>query len=125
MPGGLNLLQRPTIERKTMKSKFATTLLIAALITPAAVFAADDNKSMTEKVKENVSDSVITTKIKAEMAKDKTVAAHNIKVETDNKGVVTLSGTAKTSMEADKAVSIARNTKGVVSVENNIKVQSK
>jgi osmotically-inducible protein OsmY len=65
---------------------------------------------------------VITTKIKAAMAKDKQVSAMHIKVDTDNKGVVTLSGKAKSQAEADKAVSIARNTEGVVDVRSDIQV---
>ena len=47
----------------------------------------------------------------------------NIKVDTD-KGVVTLSGNAKSKDEAEKAASIAKNTKGVVSVKNNIQVSA-
>jgi hyperosmotically inducible periplasmic protein len=43
-------------------------------------------------------------------------------VETDDGGVVTLSGTAKTQTEADKAVAIAKATKGVTSVRNDIVV---
>lgn len=69
-----------------------------------------------------VKDTVITTKIKAKMAKDREVSALHIKVNTDNKGMVTLSGKAKSQEEADKAVSIARGVKGVVSVENNIQI---
>jgi hyperosmotically inducible protein len=46
----------------------------------------------------------------------------HIKVDTDNKGVVTLSGKAKSQAEADKAVSIARNTEGVVDVRSDIQV---
>jgi hyperosmotically inducible protein len=107
-----------------MKTKLATTLVIAALFAPVSGYAAD-TKSMKESVKENVSDSVITTKIKAEYAKDKDVSALKIKVDTDDKGVVTLSGNAKSMAEADKAVKIARDTKGVTSVKNEIKVQAK
>ena len=106
-----------------MNTKLATTLIIGALLAPAAVYAAE--KSTTQNVKEAVADSVITTKIKAEFAKDKEVSALKIHVDTDDKGVVTLSGNAKSSAEADKAVMIAKNTKGVVSVNNNIKVQAK
>ena len=106
-----------------MNTKLVTTLVIGALLAPVAVYAAD--KSMTEKVKETVADSVITTKIKAEFAKDKQVSALNIKVDTDDKGVVTLSGKAKSKTEADKAVKIARDTKGVTSVKNDIVVQAK
>ena len=107
-----------------MKSKLLATLVIAALSVPAVSYA-QEKKTVTEKVKENVKDSVITTKIKAEFAKDKEVSALKIHVDTDDKGVVTLSGNAKSSAEVDKAVMIAKKTEGVVSVTNNIKVQAK
>ena len=45
-------------------------------------------------------------------------------VDTD-KGVVKLTGTAKSTAEADKAVTLAKNTKGVTSVVNEIKVGGK
>ena len=48
----------------------------------------------------------------------------HIKVDTDNKGMVNLSGTARSQDAVDKAVSIARGVKGVTSVENHIKVVS-
>jgi osmotically-inducible protein OsmY len=72
---------------------------------------------------EKFDDAVITTKVKAEFAKDKEVSATRIKVETD-KGVVQLSGTAKSRTEADKAVVIARTVTGVASVKNDIVVQT-
>jgi len=104
-----------------MNTRLATILTISALILPVAGYAADI-KSATESVKENVGDAVITTKIKAEFAKDKQVSARNIKVDTDDKGVVTLSGNARSKAEADKAVKIARDTKGVSSVRNDIQI---
>ena len=67
-------------------------------------------------------DSVITAKIKANMAKDRQVSAMNIKVDTDNAGKVHLSGTAKSQAEADRAVSIARATDGVNNVQSDIRV---
>jgi thiazole synthase ThiGH ThiG subunit len=106
-----------------MNTRLATTLVIGALILPVAGYAAD-TQSVKESVRENISDAVITTRIKAEYAKDKDVSALKIKVDTDDKGVVTLSGNAKSVMEADKAVKIARDTKGVSSVKNEIKVQA-
>jgi hyperosmotically inducible protein len=69
-----------------------------------------------------VEDTVITTKVKALMVKDKDVSAANVEVKTVN-GVVHLSGAAKSRQEADKAVSIARGVSGVTSVKNEIKVQ--
>ena len=68
-------------------------------------------------------DGLITTKIKAEYAKDKAVSATNIHVDT-NKGVVTLTGAAKSKAEADKAVTLAKSVKGVTSVKNEIKVEA-
>ena len=106
-----------------MNTRLATALVIAVLIAPVAGYA-QEKKSTTESAKENVSDSVITTKIKAEYAKDKEVSALNIRVDTDDKGVVTLSGNAKSKAEADKAVRIARATTGVSSVKNEIQVQA-
>ncbi len=101
-----------------MKANLTSLLLIGALAMPVAVFAADGDSVKTE-----LSDSVITTKVKAEFAKDKAVSATHVSVDTDNKGVVTLSGKAKTKAEAEKAVSIAKNTKGVTSVKNEIVVE--
>jgi hyperosmotically inducible protein len=69
-----------------------------------------------------VEDTVITTKVKALMVKDKDVSASTVEVKTVN-GVVHLTGTAKSGQEADKAVSIARGVTGVTSVKNDIKVQ--
>ena len=106
-----------------MKSILAATCLVAgAVLFPLTGYAQDTKApSKTESMKETMSDSAITTKIKADFAADKAVSATAIKVETD-KGVVKLSGNAKSKDEADKAVSIAKGTKGVTSVKNDIQV---
>jgi hyperosmotically inducible periplasmic protein len=116
--------------RRPMTAKLAAALLAMGLAAPAAYGAGNTNAnttpanptSATERTKDFVEDSVITAKVKAEFAKDKDVSAMNIKVVTDKNGVVTLSGTAKKEAEARRAVAIARNTKGVSSVNNEIKV---
>jgi osmotically-inducible protein OsmY len=126
-----------------MNHKFAIGLLAATFAISGAAIAADTKdtrstadtkgsskgtdvkgsvKNAASEVKETVSDSIITTKIKGEFAKDKTVSAMNIHVDTDQKGMVTLTGNAKSKAEADKAESIAKGTQGVVSVKNNITV---
>jgi osmotically-inducible protein OsmY len=46
--------------------------------------------------------------------------AMRIKVDTHDKGVVTMNGTVKTQEEADRAVSVARNVEGVATAENNV-----
>jgi hyperosmotically inducible protein len=65
---------------------------------------------------------VITTKVKSAFVGDNKVSATNISVSTD-KGVVTLSGTAKDREEASKAAELARKVAGVRSVDNRITVQ--
>ena len=69
-----------------------------------------------------VDDSGITTAVKAKFAEDKTVAATSISVETLN-GEVQLSGFAKSQAEKDRAGALARDTKGVKGVKNNIVVR--
>jgi len=108
-----------------MKTILSTTcFVIAAALTPVAGHAEDMDKDRASP-KEFVKDSVITAKIKAQMAKDKQVKATRIKVDTDRNGVVQLSGYAGSQAEADKAESIAKSVKGVVSVRNDIKVEAK
>lgn len=75
-----------------------------------------------EKTGVYVDDSWITSKVKSEMIADSDVKAHNINVNT-SKGVVTLTGTAATWRESNKAAEIARGIKGVTAVENDIRVQ--
>ena len=69
-----------------------------------------------------VDDTAITTAVKAKFVEDKTVDAGAIHVETLN-GTVALSGFAKSPAEKAKAEYIARNTKGVREVRNNLVVR--
>jgi len=70
-----------------------------------------------------VDDSAVTTKVKAKFAEDPTVSAMSIKVDT-MKGVVQLSGFAKTQEERMMAERLARNTNGVREVRNDIIVRN-
>lgn len=69
-----------------------------------------------------IDDATITTQVKARFAEDPVVSAMAIKVET-LKGVVQLSGFAKTSTERDQAATLAANVKGVSRVVNDIMVK--
>ncbi|MCB4811026.1 BON domain-containing protein [Methylovorus menthalis] len=100
-----------------MKTNLKALLLVSALAMPLSGFAADGDAVSTK-----LSDTVITTKVKAAFAKDKLVSASDIKVETDSNGLVELSGTAKTKKEAEKAVLLAKGVKGVTAVKNEIVV---
>jgi len=46
-----------------------------------------------------------------------------IKVDTDAKGAVVLRGKVNNQEEADKAVSVARETEGVTSVKSHIRIK--
>ncbi len=67
------------------------------------------------------SDAGITTAVKSKLAADDTVKAYQIDVDTHDK-VVTLSGDVETTPQRDHAVLIARNTKGVTNVIDNLRV---
>lgn len=69
-----------------------------------------------------IADSVITTKIKADMARNPDIKAMDVHVETV-KGVVMLSGFVKSQTEADKAVQVARSVEGVAEVKSALKVK--
>ena len=97
----------------------AIILASAALMLPMAGYSADSEHSSATTV---VKDSVITTKIKAELAAEKMSSLVHISVDTDNKGAVTLGGTASSKTAVDKAVSITKAVSGVTSVDNKIKV---
>ncbi len=73
---------------------------------------------------EYVKDSVITTKIKAQLAEDKMNSLIHISVETDSAGAVSLTGRADTQDDADRAVQIARATTGVTAVNSRITIGS-
>lgn len=105
-----------------MNRKFATyTLLLGALAMPLASFAGDTDSDRSSP-KAFIKDSAITAEIKAKMAADDQVSALHIKVDTDNNGVVTLTGKAKSRAEAAKAATIARKVEGVKAVNDHIMV---
>jgi len=93
-------------------------LLVAALMAPVAVYA--DSSMNPSPAKVWVKDSVITTKIKTQLAAEKLPSLVHIRVATDSNGFVQLKGSAKTQDEIDKAGSIAKGVEGVTFVENDI-----
>ena len=107
-----------------MNIKIVTTCLLAsALALPLAGYTADGDTDRSSP-KTFVKDSVITTKIKAELAGEKMSSLVKIGVDTDAKGAVSLSGTAANQAAIDRAVAIARGVKGVTSVQNDIKIKA-
>lgn len=69
-----------------------------------------------------IDDATLTTRVKAKFAENRTVSAMAISVET-LKGVVQLSGFAKSAEERAMAEKLARETSGVQGVRNDIIVR--
>ncbi|KQU80742.1 MULTISPECIES: BON domain-containing protein [unclassified Rhizobacter] len=83
---------------------------------------AQDAKAATDKAGDKVADAVITTTVNAELAKDSSLSALKINVDTDN-GRVALRGTAPSEAARERATQLASNVKGVVSVDNQLSVE--
>ena len=75
-----------------------------------------------ESTGEYLSDSWITTKVKAALVEDQTVRATEVNVETF-KGAVQLSGFVSTHAAMDQAVRITRSIQGVTSVKNDMRLK--
>ena len=71
---------------------------------------------------EYVDDTVITTKVKAAIFNEPTLKSAEINVETF-KGAVQLGGFVSSQAAIDKAMSLTRNVKGVVSIKNDMRLK--
>ena len=98
---------------------FIRSFMLVVLITG---FAACASTSKQEGAGEYVDDSVITTKVKSQLAADDFLKSFEISVET-YKGIVQLSGFVGSQQAVDKAGEIARGVQGVKSVENDLNVK--
>ncbi len=76
-----------------------------------------------ERVGAYIDDSTVTARVKAKFARENALSVMAIGVAT-RKGVVQLSGFAKSPEEKDVAERLARNTPGVTEVRNAIAVRS-
>lgn len=75
-----------------------------------------------ESTGEYLSDTWITTKVKAALVEDPVVKAREVNVETF-KGVVQLSGFVSSTSAMSQAVSVAGRVEGVKSVKNDMRVK--
>jgi len=106
-----------------MKLILATTcFVIGTALMPVAAHAGDSDVDR-QHVGTYVKDSAITAKVKAKLAEEKLGTLARVRVDTDNKGVVVLSGTVRSQEESDEAASIARATEGVTSIVNHLRIK--
>jgi len=107
-----------------MKTTLAITcVILGSLVGSAVATAAEDSDSDRSSPKAFVKDSAITVKIKSKLAADHLTSLGRIHVDTDENGVVWLSGTARSQKAIDKAISLASATKHVKSVHSDISVK--
>lgn len=101
-----------------MQTKYVSILVAAATLTLGVGNTFADGMTSDQPVK----DSYITTKVKAELAKDKGTGATHIHVTTKD-GVVMLDGTVASTAEKELAEKDAKKVKGVMGVHNGLSVE--
>jgi hyperosmotically inducible protein len=107
-----------------MKTKIALACLVfGTLLGSGLAVAGDDADAVGTSTKVFVKDSAITTRIKAKLAAEHVTSLGRIHVDTDENGIVWLSGTARSQDAINKAVSLAQDTEHVKSVHNDITVR--
>lgn len=103
------------------RSMLAAALSTALLFSASHAMAANPPPNEPEEKMHNdstqpVTDTWITTKVKADLLATENVSGLDIKVETVD-GVVTLTGAVASQSQKDKAVAVTKQIKGVKSVE--------
>ncbi len=93
----------------------------AAKTEAAAENAADAMRSAGNSALAMADDATVTAQVSAGLAKDPVLSAIKIDVDT-HAGNVTLSGPAPTQTALDRATAIAQGVKGVVSVNNQLRL---
>jgi osmotically-inducible protein OsmY len=83
--------------------------------------ARNASENAAAKLGDKIDDAMITTSVKSELAKDAKLSALKINVDT-TQGRVSLKGTAPSNEAREHATTLAQNVKGVVSVDNQLKV---
>lgn len=103
-------------------SLLALGLSLGIMLAPVAASATDAD-SERDSTKAYVSDSAITAKVKARLAGERMSSLTAVTVDTDQDGVVYLSGTVPSQTDAERAITIARETEGVRTVRSKLLVK--
>ncbi len=104
--------------RTTTKPFRFIVVAAVALLSMAACTSTRTQKSAGEQI----DDTVITGKIKADLIGDSVTKAHEIDVEVF-KGRVQLNGFVRNNEMRQRAVAIAKQVNGVTAVDNNLKLK--
>ena len=101
-----------------LNNRFSTFFLIALMV----FLLGCASTSKQEGTGEYFDDTVVTTKVKAEILNEPSLKSAEINVETF-KGVVQLSGFVNSQADINKAVEVVRKVNGVKSVKNDMRVK--
>lgn len=106
-----------------MRNAAAIVLLLAGAVgLPAAEAGEADRWPDQAAFPVPAPDPAVAAKVRERLAKDKGLRGGHIHVETDSRGFVQLTGTARSQAAADRAIEIAKNTQGVILVQSEIRV---
>ncbi len=103
--------------------KFITSIVLASIFLAPALALAEDKDSEFQ-AGQIVKDSAITTQIKAKLLVAESIDSLRVTVDTDNNGVVVLTGTVKTEEEKERVQNIANSVDGVRKVINRLEMIS-
>jgi hyperosmotically inducible protein len=138
-------MDRRSQRRNLMSQRILTTTAIAAMVasmglagcgqrdrTEAGTYGSETSTAANDqsgraantgaRMGAKIDDAMITTTVKAELAKDPSLSALKINVDTDN-GRVSLKGTAPSNEAREHATTLAQNVKGVSAVDNQLMVK--
>ena len=121
-----------------IKTLLATAVLAASPVIAIPAFAGpvandikqtghdmkEDTKAAGHGIKEETKEAVLTTKVKTALAKVKGLRDMHIHVDSEDGGVVTLTGKVKNTAQIDQAVSAAKSVEGVTDVRSSLEVKA-
>lgn len=103
----------------------ALFVLALSVLSFAPVTWADEVRTSNQNNPDKVSreDPVITSDVRSKMTEDERLRGLILDVKTEN-GIVTISGKAHTQQQVDRAIELARNTPGVVTVNSLVNIDA-
>ena len=109
-----------------MKTNVVLSCVVACSLGALAPFTAMSDPAsgmMPGETKVVIQDSAITSSVKAQLKADRAGDFADVRVDSDDSGVVKLEGHVRTQDAADRAISIAKHTDGVREVRSGIKIE--
>ncbi|HVT34650.1 MAG TPA: BON domain-containing protein [Nevskiaceae bacterium] len=85
---------------------------------------ASDAKGAGHNIKEETKEAALTTKVKTALAKEKGLRSLKIHVDSEDGGVVTLTGKVKSTAQSEQAESATKAVEGVTTVHNNLEIKA-